>query len=146
MWRNRSEIDRDVEEEIRFHIDMRTEANIAAGMDPRAARRDAERRFGDQIKVREAGREHLGHGLPGNKAGRSSWVESLLQDVRIAFRTLARNRVTTAAAVISLALGIGANTTVFTLVKALFLKPLAVEDPARLTAVLTTDQQNPNHD
>ncbi len=54
MKRSRSEIDREVYEEIRFHIDMRTEANLAAGLNPRAARRDAERRFGNQATVRNA--------------------------------------------------------------------------------------------
>ena len=48
MWRSRSEVEREVDDEIRFHIDMRTEANVAAGMDRRAARRDAKRRFGDR--------------------------------------------------------------------------------------------------
>ena len=141
MWRSAGEVDREVEEEIRFHIDMRTEANIAAGMDPHAARRDAERRFGDQIQVRKAGREYLGDGLPGNGAGRGSWLEHILQDVRIAFRTLARNRVTTAAAVISLGLGIGANTAMFSVVYGALLRELPFEAGDRL---LFVDAWNPD--
>src|SRR5712664_48883 len=66
-------------------------------------------------------------------------MESLLQDLKYGFRTLARSPGFTAVAVLSLALGIGANTAIFTLTNAVFLNPLPVEDPARVIQVYTVD-------
>jgi len=141
MWRSRSAIDREVEEEIRFHIDMRTEANVANGMTAREARRDAERRFGDQGQVRQAGREMLGAGLTGGGAGRGGWLDGFLQDVRIGIRMLARNRLATAAAIVSLGLGIGANTANFSVVYGLLFRQLPFEGAERL---LFVDAWNPD--
>ena len=141
MWGTRSEIDTEVEEEIRFHIDMRTEANIAAGMSARAARRDAERRFGDQKRVRQAGREMAGPLLPSGGAGRGGWFNGFMQDVRIGFRMLARSRLATAAAIISLGLGIGANTANFSVAYGLLFRELPFEDADRL---LFVDAWNPD--
>ncbi|HUE03424.1 MAG TPA: ABC transporter permease [Bryobacteraceae bacterium] len=67
----------------------------------------------------------------------------LYEDLRYGLRGLARNRSFTAVCVLSLALGIGANTTIFTLVNALLLRPLPVKDPANLAAVFTLDAHNP---
>src|SRR5438309_3243021 len=67
----------------------------------------------------------------------------LVGDLRYGFRALVRNRGFTAVAVLSLALGIGANTTIFTLLNAVFLRPLPVRDPASLAAVFTTDPRIP---
>jgi predicted permease len=141
MRRSRNEIDREVEEEIRFHIDMRTEANIAAGMSASAARRDAELRFGDQHQVLRAGREMLGAALPGRGSGRGGWLDGFLQDIRIGFRMLARNRLATAAAIISLGLGIGANTANFSVAYALLFRQLPFEHADRL---LFVDAWNPD--
>ena len=58
------ELERDLDDEIRFHLEMRTKANLAAGMDAEEARTDAERRFGDQEAVRRAGRAHLLRSYP----------------------------------------------------------------------------------
>ena len=66
-----------------------------------------------------------------------------LQDVRYGVRMLARSRSFTAVAVLSLALGMGANPAVFSLINAVLLKPLPVEDPASLVSVSTTDERNP---
>lgn len=68
-------------------------------------------------------------------------MEHLVQDIRFAFRMLIKSPVVTAAAILSLALGIGANTTIFTLVNAVFLRGLPVEDPDSLVAVFTTEEQ-----
>ncbi len=141
MWRAAADIDHEVDEEIRFHIDMRTEANIAAGMSARAARRDAERRFGDQVRVRNAGREAFGGNLPGNGSRRGSRLEFLLQDVRTGFRSLMRSRLATTAAVLSLALGIGANTATFSIVYATMFRDLPFENGDRL---LFVDAWNPD--
>lgn len=70
-------------------------------------------------------------------------MESLVQDLRFAFRTLSKRPAFTLAAVLSLGLGIGANTTIFSLVNALLLRPLPVEDPERLVAIYTRDERNP---
>ena len=142
MRRSRSEIDREVDEEIRFHTDMRTAANVAAGMDPRSARRDAERRFGDRARVRNAGRESLGADLPGPAPhGAGSWFDGIVDDVRIGLRMLSRNRLATAAAIISLGLGIGANTANFSVVYGMLFRQLPFADAERL---LFVDAWNPN--
>ena len=70
-------------------------------------------------------------------------MESLIQDLRYAIRMLSRKPTFTLAAVISLGLGIGANTTIFSLVNALLLRPVPVEDPDRLVMVFTKDSRNP---
>ena len=67
----------------------------------------------------------------------------ILEDLRYGLRAVAKDRGFTLIAVLSLALGIGANTTIFTLLNALFLRPLPVQDPGRLAAVFTTDPRNP---
>src|SRR5437870_12465900 len=70
----------------------------------------------------------------------NSTMETLWQDVRYAFRTIARNPGFAAVAVLSLALGVGANTTIFTLLNAMLLSPLPVERPSELVAAFTADQ------
>src|ERR1039457_4218512 len=72
-------------------------------------------------------------------------MKGLLEDLRYGLRALAKNRGFTAVAVFSLALGIGANTTVFTLVHAVLMRPLPVADPARLVEVYTLDARNPGN-
>ena len=142
MWRSRSEVEREVDDEIRFHIDMRTEANVAAGMDRRAARRDAKRRFGDRTRVRNAGREILGADLPGQaRRGVAGWFDGIVQDIRIGFRMLSRNRLATAATIISLGLGIGANTANFSVVYGMLFRQLPFADAERL---LFVDAWNPD--
>src|SRR5580692_8730050 len=70
-------------------------------------------------------------------------MTGLYEDVRYGLRALAKYRRFTAVCILSLALGIGANTTIFTLVNAILLRPLPVQDPARLAAVFTLDARNP---
>src|ERR1035441_3959071 len=72
-------------------------------------------------------------------------MKGLLEDLRYGLRALAKNRGFTAVAVFSLALGIGANTTVFTLVHAVLMRPLPVADPARLVEVYTLDARTPGN-
>src|SRR5690348_6108053 len=122
-----------VDDEIAFHLEMRTRRLIAFGMQPEAARREALRQFGDLETVRQdcvtydEERERT-------MKRRNLWDE-LRQDAAYALRTLGRNRGFTLVVVLTLALGIGANTAIFTLVNALLLRPLDVAHPERLVAI-----------
>jgi putative ABC transport system permease protein len=122
-----------VDDEIAFHLEMRTRRLIAFGMAPEAARREALRQFGDLDSVRQdcvtfdEERERT-------MRRRNLWDE-LRQDAAYALRTLRRNRGFTLVVALTLALGIGANTAIFTLVNALLLRPLDVAHPERLVAI-----------
>jgi predicted permease len=115
-------IHREIDEEVQFHIEMRAAENMRAGMSPEEARRDAERRFGNPTRVKERGYELRG--------GR--WLETPWQDVRYGARMLWKNPSFTLTAVLSLALGIGANTAIFTLVDQIVLRLLPVPNPREL--------------
>lgn len=115
----------DIADELAFHIDMRTEENIAAGMPPEEARLDASRRFGNRTLVAERTRDF---DIP-------RWLDHLMQDLRYAARALRTSRGTAVVLLISLALGIGANTAMFTVVDALLMRPLPVRDPSSLYSI-----------
>ncbi len=121
LWQ-RHEVKREIDEELRFHIDARTQANIAAGISPEDAAREARKRFGNWQSVREECRDTKG----------SSFGETTFRDVRFGLRRLGKDKGFTAVAVFILALGIGGNTVVFSLVNGLFLKPLPFPHPERL--------------
>src|SRR5580658_5050568 len=116
------QLDRDLDDELRSHIEMETEANVQRGMTPAEARRKALLEFGGIAQTAEIYRE----------ARALAWVEGLLQDLRYAMRGFQRAPGFTAVAIISLGLGIGVNTTLFSLLNMLILRPLPVEDPGRL--------------
>lgn len=132
-------IDREVQEEIRFHLDMRTTANIATGMDENDARRAARREFGDADLVVRAGREILSGAAPARDG--SSFVETLFQDMRYGLRMLRRYPVATAVAILSLGIGIGANTANFSIVYGMLHRPLPFEGGDRLVFI---DAWNPD--
>jgi putative ABC transport system permease protein len=117
----RGSAERELDEELRFHIEMETEKNLRAGMMPNEARRRALRDFGGVEPTKEAHRDVRGR-----------WLEELAADTRYALRTLRRAPVLAGAAIITLALGIGANTTIFSAVNAEILKPLPFANPGRL--------------
>jgi predicted permease len=131
--RGRAPVERDVDDELTFHLEAKVAHLVAAGWDPVAARRKAEEAFGDVSGVRQ---ECLA--LDHRHARARRWTDrlsSLRQDARYAFRTLARQPAFAITAILLLAVGIGANTAVFTVVDALLLRPLPVPDPERLVTI-----------
>src|SRR5215213_7553917 len=107
---------------MRFHVEMETEANVRRGMAPGEARRAALRSFGNVCSARDAAYEVRGGGM----------FESILRDARYGARSLAKNKGFTAVAVLTLALGIGANAAIFAVVNDLLLRPLPYSDAERV--------------
>ena len=120
--------DAETREELRFHLEMETEKNLRAGMDPREARRRAHARLGGVEAIREAVRDARG----------MRPVEDLFRDLGYALRGARRNPGFVLAAVVSLAVPIGLNTTIFTIVDSLLFRPLPVVRPGELVDVYTS--------
>ena len=108
---HRGAAERELDEELRFHLDMETEKNVRTGMNLSDARRRALRDFGGVEVTKEAHRDVRGR-----------WLEELATDTRYALRTLRRAPVLATAAILTLALGVGANTTIFSAVNAVVKK------------------------
>jgi predicted permease len=121
-------LDRELSEELEIHLAMQAEEFRGQGMEPTAARAAALREFGGVLQTQEAYRERRG----------VAWLESTAKDVRYALRGLRRNPGFTAAAVISLALGIGANTAIFSLFHTLMMRMLPVARPQELVTLYKT--------
>ena len=124
--RRRKRFESEMEEEMRFHLDMQTQDGVASGLPEDEARYQAQRRFGNTLKLREEARE--------------VWilaaVETLAQDLRYAFRVLGKSPTFTAMSLLGLSLGIGLSTTVFAVVNALMQPLRQMKDPA--TCLLIT--------
>jgi putative ABC transport system permease protein len=125
----------EVDDELRFHLEQRIQDNIARGMAPDAARRAALARFGNVDDVRQECAELLA--AERKAASRRDWLDDLRQDVRFAVRSAVRAPFFSAAAVITLALGIGANAAVFGVVKSVLLNALPYANADRLMRLYT---------
>ena len=131
---------REVSDELQFHVETRTEQLVIAGWKPEAARREALRQFGDVESVRD---DCVALDIERERSTRwTDIVADLRQDVRYAVHALSRTPGWTSVAIITLALGIGANTAVFTVVSGVLLRPLLFRDPERLT-LISYDQLQP---
>jgi predicted permease len=122
-------LERELDDEVRFHLEMQIEDNLRAGMNPREARNAALRSFGGVEPMRETYRERRAFSL----------VETTAKDLRYAVRTLRRSPGFTISAVAVLALAIGASTAMFSVLNAVLLRPLPYRSPERLAMLWTED-------
>jgi putative ABC transport system permease protein len=125
----RDRVERDMDEELRAHLDMEAAHHRARGLNAPEARREARLRFGTVDAVKEECRQSLGVHL----------ADTLAQDVRFGLRSLLRTRGFTAAVVLTLGLGIGANTAVFSVVRGTLLRPLPYAHGERMVVVRQGD-------
>jgi len=147
FWRRyarllRPDVRADVDDELRFHLAAKVDELVAQGVRPDVARREAERQFGELSAVQAVG-ERLGHDRERSKQRKDYWG-GLLQDLRYAIRTLGRDRAFTIITVVILALGIAANTAVFSVVNTVLLRPLPFPDSAQLTRFESGRELNSN--
>ena len=120
-----------LDDEMQFHLDQEIAENIAAGMSREEARYAAMRTFGNATVLKEEARDTWGW----------LWLENFLRDLRYGARALARTPAFAIVAILVISLGIGATTSLFTVVRSVLLKPLPFEDPSRLIRLYEHDAQ-----
>ena len=124
-------VDAELQDEIQLHLQQLIDENLVAGMSPSAARTAALREFGGVQQVMEESRDARG----------VAWIGNLLHDIKYGARLMARAPGFTAAAILTVALGIGATTAMFSVVYGVVLKPLPYRDPDRLVDIWNTAQK-----
>ena len=129
LWWRRGRLDRELNAEVRFHIEMETEKYVHQGMTPAEARRNAFRNFGPVEKHKEETRDARG----------LMWLETLIQDVRYSVRVFVKSPGFSAIAMFTLALGIGANTAIFSVINAAFFAPYGLQEPEQLVRLWGQD-------
>jgi predicted permease len=129
-------VERDLEDEVEFHIEMQTRKNLAAGMSEAEATRRARIQFGGAAQVKEECRD----------ARRVSLIETTWRDMRYAMRGFRRSPTFALTVVATIALGLGVITTLFTVLNAFYLRPIAVHDPYSLYEIFWMDRAGVGHD
>jgi predicted permease len=130
-WWRGARLDRELNAEVRFHIEMETEQYVRQGITPAEARQRAFRNFGPMEKHKEETRDARG----------LMWLEELIQDARYSMRSFMKSPGFAVIALLTLALGIGANTAIFSVINAAFFAPYGVKEPERLVRLWGQDLQ-----